>query len=160
MTNWTEDEEHCTAAEDYRQARTVCTELGITLHRADFSAAYRQQVFSEFLREHRAGRTPNPDVLCNRHIKFGTFLEHARRLGAEGIATGHYARIASDGAAPLLMSIDRQKDQTYFLHAVPAAALLQTLFRSAPAPRMRCATWPTLRACQTTIDPTVPGSVL
>ena len=106
----------------------MCTELGIPLHRADFSAAYREQVFSEFLREHRAGRTPNPDVLCNRHIKFGTFLDHARRLGAEGIATGHYARIASDGAAPLLMSIDRQKDQTYFLHAVPAAAFLQTLF--------------------------------
>lgn len=128
MTNWSGDEEYCTAAEDYRQARAVCGELGIVLHHADFSAAYREQVFSEFLREHRAGRTPNPDVLCNRHIKFGTFLEHARRLGADGIATGHYARRSADPAAPLLTSVDRRKDQTYFLHAVSAPALAQTLF--------------------------------
>ncbi|MFO1355661.1 MAG: hypothetical protein U1F72_05910 [Gammaproteobacteria bacterium] len=91
MTNWEDADAYCTAADDLQAARRVCDELGIPLHQANFSTAYREQVFAGFLAECRAGRTPNPDVLCNRHIKFGTFLGHARRLGAWRIATGHLA---------------------------------------------------------------------
>jgi len=128
MTNWEDGDAYCTAADDYQAARRVCAELGIPLHRANFSAAYREQVFAEFLAGYQAGHTPNPDVLCNRHIKFGAFLEHARRLGAERIATGHYARIDARGPVRLLKAADRDKDQTYFLHAVPGEALRQALF--------------------------------
>jgi tRNA-specific 2-thiouridylase len=128
MTNWDDDDACCSAAEDYQAARRVCAELGIPLHRADFSTEYRRQVFDEFLREYRAGRTPNPDVLCNRHIKFGIFLEYSRRLGAKRIATGHYARLGGGGGVRLLQAVDRHKDQTYFLHAVTAEALGSTLF--------------------------------
>ncbi|MGD9341458.1 MAG: tRNA 2-thiouridine(34) synthase MnmA [Chromatiales bacterium] len=130
MVNWEEDEEgYCTAAADYRDAATVCGRLGIPLHRANFAPDYRERVFAYFLREYQAGRTPNPDVLCNREIKFGVFLNYARRLGAELIATGHYARVrhGSDATA-LLKGLDQNKDQSYFLHAVDAAALAQTLF--------------------------------
>ncbi len=128
MTNWAEGDAYCSAAEDYRAARRVCDELGIPLHRADFSAEYRAQVFSVFLREYRAGRTPNPDVLCNRHIKFGCFLDYAERLGAGQIATGHYARRGGADGQRLLIAADRKKDQTYFLHAVDRDALCRTLF--------------------------------
>ena len=128
MTNWDEDDAYCTAADDYQSARQLCNELGIPLHRANFSVAYRQQVFTNFLREYAAGRTPNPDVLCNRHIKFGSFLEHARRLGAQRIATGHYAQLETTQGVRLLKGADLQKDQTYFLHSVEPDALLQVLF--------------------------------
>lgn len=127
MNNWSEDEDgYCSSAEDFQQARAVCELLGIPLHHADFSREYRERVFAGFLADYRAGLTPNPDVPCNREIKFGSFLEHARRLGAHRIATGHYARTDSTGR--LLRAADRDKDQTYFLHAVPAAALRQALF--------------------------------
>jgi tRNA-uridine 2-sulfurtransferase len=127
MSNWAEDEEgYCQSAEDFQDARAVCDLLGIPLHRADFSREYRDRVFAAFLDGYRAGITPNPDVLCNREIKFGTFLEHALRLGAARIATGHYAR--TDGSGRLLRAADAAKDQTYFLHAVPAAALARTVF--------------------------------
>ncbi len=92
MANWEEDDSYCTIAEDYQDARAVCRELDIPLHRVNFAAEYRQRVFDYFLQEYQAGRTPNPDVLCNREIKFGVCLGHARRLGAERLATGHYAR--------------------------------------------------------------------
>lgn len=128
MTNWEDDAAHCTAAADFQAARRVCKELDIPLHRANFSAAYREQVFADFLAEYRAGRTPNPDVLCNRHIKFGAFLEHARRLGASRIATGHYARLEINATVRLLKAADEHKDQTYFLHAVPGTALRHALF--------------------------------
>ncbi len=130
MTNWAEEDAYCTAAADYQSARRVCNELGIPLHRADFSAAYRREVFAGFLAEYAAGRTPNPDVLCNRHIKFGSFLEQARRLGAQRIATGHYARLSADAdtGTRLLKAADAGKDQTYFLHAVEPAALAQAMF--------------------------------
>lgn len=128
MTNWDEDEGYCTAAEDYQQARRVCQQLGIPLHRVRFAGEYRERVFAEFLREIRAGRTPNPDVLCNRLIKFGSFLNHAQRLGAERIATGHYARVAPGEPAALLEACDAAKDQTYFLHTVDCAALAVTRF--------------------------------
>jgi len=127
MNNWAEDEEgYCQAAEDFQQAREVCELLGIPLHRADFSREYRERVFAAFLEGYREGVTPNPDVLCNREIKFGSFLEHALRLGADAIATGHYAR--TDGHGRLLRAADADKDQTYFLHAVSRAALARTVF--------------------------------
>lgn len=131
MTNWDgDDDAYCTNAEDLRSAADVCRELGIVLHRVNFAARYRDTVFRYFLDEYRAGRTPNPDVLCNREIKFGEFLRYARRLGAEAIATGHYARVRRDdeGRPQLLKGVDPQKDQSYFLHAVPEAALAITHF--------------------------------
>ncbi|BAU48808.1 tRNA (5-methylaminomethyl-2-thiouridylate)-methyltransferase [Sulfurifustis variabilis] len=131
MKNWEEDDtaERCAAAEDYRAAHAVCDHLGIPLHAVNFSAEYWDRVFRYFLEEHRAGRTPNPDVLCNKEIKFRAFLEHAQTLGAGRIATGHYARVASrDGRWRLLKAADRQKDQTYFLYTLGRAQLSRTLF--------------------------------
>jgi tRNA-specific 2-thiouridylase len=126
MRNWDEDEDgYCTAAADLQDARRVCEELGIPLHAVTFAAQYRDRVFAHFLEELQAGRTPNPDVLCNREIKFGVCFEHAFRLGAALFATGHYAR-SKDGR--LLRAADGNKDQTYFLHTVPGAMLRRTLF--------------------------------
>src|SRR5246127_4947684 len=129
MSNWEEDDDgYCTAAQDFQDARAVAAELGIPLHRASFARQYREQVFSEFLREHRAGRTPNPDVLCNREIKFGAALEWARRLGASHFATGHYARLEpAPGGTALCKARDRAKDQSYFLHAVARSELSRTV---------------------------------
>jgi tRNA-uridine 2-sulfurtransferase len=129
MSNWEEDDDgYCTAAQDFQDARAVAAELGIPLHRASFAREYRERVFARFLSEHRAGRTPNPDVLCNREIKFGVALTWAQRLGASHFATGHYARLraAPDGVA-LCRARDAAKDQSYFLHAVPRAGLARTL---------------------------------
>ncbi len=129
MTNWDDDDGYCTAAADLQDARHVCERLDIPLHHVNFAAQYRDRVFSEFLADYRAGRTPNPDVLCNREIKFGVFREYAKRLGGELIATGHYARTATiDGGAALFKARDTAKDQSYFLHSVPAAALCETVF--------------------------------
>ncbi len=129
MTNWEDDDVYCTAAEDLQDARRVCDRLDIPLHHVNFSAEYRDRVFEYFLDEYRAGRTPNPDVLCNREIKFGVFREYAKRLGGERLATGHYARIATiDGKPALLKGKDAGKDQSYFLHAVAADALAETVF--------------------------------
>ena len=129
MTNWEDDDGYCTAAEDLQDARRICEQLGIPLHHVNFSKQYRDRVFEYFLAEYRAGRTPNPDVLCNREIKFGVFLEYARRLGGELLATGHYARTATiDGEPALLKGADRGKDQSYFLHAVSADAIAATVF--------------------------------
>lgn len=130
MFNWSEDEAgRCQAADDFEAAQSACDILGIPLHRADFSAEYRERVFQHFLDGYAAGRTPNPDVLCNREIKFDMFLHHAQRLGADRIATGHYARIRFvDGKPQLLRGIDSNKDQSYFLAAVPSSALEHTLF--------------------------------
>lgn len=130
MSNWEEDEEgYCTSAEDYQDARKAAQRLGIPLHKVSFAGEYRDRVFQYFLDEYRAGRTPNPDVLCNREIKFGVFFEYAQRLGAELVATGHYARLVNDThGAHLLKGRDGDKDQSYFLHAAPARALSRTLF--------------------------------
>ncbi|HSD73206.1 MAG TPA: tRNA 2-thiouridine(34) synthase MnmA [Steroidobacteraceae bacterium] len=130
MSNWEEDEAgYCTAADDYRDARRVCEVLDIPLHKVSFAAQYRERVFAHFLREYRAARTPNPDVLCNREIKFGICREYARRLGAEFFATGHYARLVRDGARHrLLKGCDTAKDQSYFLHSIDPAVLAQVLF--------------------------------
>ncbi|NND45352.1 MAG: tRNA 2-thiouridine(34) synthase MnmA, partial [Xanthomonadales bacterium] len=119
----------CTAEADAADAREVAGRLGLTLHTRNFAAEYWDQVFEEFLAEYRAGRTPNPDILCNREIKFKTFLEHAEDLGAETIATGHYARTESrDGVTRLLRGKDVNKDQSYFLYAVGHQQLARTLF--------------------------------
>ena len=130
MSNWEEsaDDIWCTAAQDFQDARAVAERLGIPLHRVSFAAEYRARVFEHFLAEHRAGRTPNPDVLCNREIKFGAALAYARRLGGARLATGHYARlIESPGGVELHKARDAAKDQSYFLHAVPPSELAQTL---------------------------------
>jgi tRNA-specific 2-thiouridylase len=130
MSNWEDgDDAYCTTAADFQDARRVCDMLGIALHRASFAAQYRERVFEHFLREYAAGRTPNPDVLCNREIKFGVCLDYMHRLGADALATGHYARLQHTPRGPrLLKAVDGAKDQSYFLHAVAPSALSKTLF--------------------------------
>ncbi|NZA27930.1 tRNA 2-thiouridine(34) synthase MnmA [Luteimonas sp. SJ-92] len=130
MQNWADDGSgDCRADEDRRDAVAVCGRLGIPIHFRDFSAEYWRGVFEHFIAEYAAGRTPNPDVLCNREIKFAHFLEAARDLGAERIATGHYARIdRSGGRWRLLRASDAGKDQSYFLHQLGQAQLAATVF--------------------------------
>jgi tRNA-specific 2-thiouridylase len=129
MTNWEDDDGYCTAAADLQDARRICEQLAIPLHHVNFARDYRERVFEYFLTEYRAGRTPNPDVLCNREIKFGVFRTHAKRLGAEWLATGHYARIRRVGpSVQLWKAVDGNKDQSYFLHAVTEEAFAETLF--------------------------------
>ncbi len=130
MVNWEEDEEaYCTAAADFQDARRVCEDLDIPLHKVNFAREYRERVFQYFLDEYEAGRTPNPDVLCNREIKFGVFKDYARRLGATQVATGHYARSQkTDDGWQLLKAADQTKDQTYFLAAVDQAGLADSIF--------------------------------
>jgi len=129
MTNWEDEDGYCTAAEDLQDARNVCEQLQIPLHHVNFAKQYRDRVFEYFLDEYRAGRTPNPDVLCNREIKFGVFRDYAKRLGGELLATGHYARTAVVADQPVLLkAADLNKDQSYFLHAVSADALAETVF--------------------------------
>ena len=131
MKNWDEDDgtEYCTAEADYADAASVCEALGIPLHSANFAAEYWDDVFAAFLADYRAGRTPNPDVLCNREIKFKVFLDYAAALGFETIATGHYARRSAPSQPfQLLRAVDDAKDQTYFLQAVPKGQLARCLF--------------------------------
>ncbi len=131
MKNWEEDDRRgeCAAAVDAADAQAVADVLGIELHRRNFAAEYWDNVFEDFLAEHRAGRTPNPDILCNREIKFRTFLDHARDLGAEKIATGHYVRSdCRDGVCRLLRGRDHNKDQSYFLYTIGQEQLACTLF--------------------------------
>ncbi len=129
MTNWEDDDGYCTAAADLQDARQVCEQIDIPLHHVNFATQYRDRVFKSFLNEYKAGRTPNPDVLCNREIKFGVFRDYAKRLGGELQATGHYAKVASRvGEAELWKATDKSKDQSYFLHAVSVSALAQTVF--------------------------------
>lgn len=131
MKNWEEDDgtEYCTAREDLADAQAVCDALGIRLHTANFAAEYWDRVFEHFLAEYRAGRTPNPDILCNKEIKFRAFLDYAMVLGADYIATGHYARRSEDPvSAKLLKGRDGNKDQSYFLHAVSGRQIAKTLF--------------------------------
>ena len=131
MKNWEEDDRfgECTAAEDAADARAVAESIGLQLHTRNFASEYWDNVFEEFLNEYRVGRTPNPDILCNREIKFKTFLEHAEQLGAQTIATGHYVRSdQKDGKYRLLRGVDHNKDQSYFLYAVGHQQLAKTLF--------------------------------
>ena len=133
MKNWEDDDddEYCSTRQDFLDAASVADVLGIEIEHVNFAAEYKDRVFAEFLREHQAGRTPNPDVLCNAEIKFKAFLDHAMRLGADSIATGHYARVrlnAATGRHELLKGLDPGKDQSYFLHRLNQAQLAQTLF--------------------------------
>lgn len=131
MKNWEDDDDAttCTAEEDLADAKLVSAELGIPLHQVNFSKEYRQQVFDDCLREFAAGRTPNPDILCNQHIKFKAFLDYARRLGADLVATGHYARInRTPEGWQLLKGQDRSKDQSYFLYTLGQEQLAHSLF--------------------------------
>jgi len=138
MQNWEEDERfgECHAERDRADAVRICAKLGIPFHARNFAAEYWDRVFAHFLAEYRAGRTPNPDVLCNREIKFKTFLEHARALGAEKIATGHYARNDErDGRQRLLRGRDGNKDQSYFLYTLGQQQLAATLFPIGELPK-------------------------
>lgn len=131
MKNWEEDDrfDECPATQDAADARAIAESLGIEIHTRNFAAEYWDNVFEEFLDEYRAGRTPNPDILCNREIKFKTFMQHAAALGADKIATGHYVRTDSkDGKSRLLRGRDHNKDQSYFLYAVGHEQLAKTLF--------------------------------
>ena len=131
MKNWEEDDApgYCAAAEDLAEAQAVADRLGIRLRSVNFASEYWDRVFSDFLAEYRAGRTPNPDVLCNREIKFKAFLDYATGLGADYIATGHYARGHRDAAGcHLMQAADTAKDQTYFLFMLGQAALCRSLF--------------------------------
>ncbi|MCK9517282.1 MAG: tRNA 2-thiouridine(34) synthase MnmA, partial [Ottowia sp.] len=153
MKNWEDDDDegHCTSRQDFLDAAAVADVLGIELEHVNFASEYKDRVFAEFLREYRAGRTPNPDVLCNAEIKFKAFLDHAVAMGADRIATGHYARVrcvATDAGEPvgqngtsrasahdgtrvrfeLLKGLDAAKDQSYFLHRLTQAQLAKSLF--------------------------------
>ena len=132
MKNWEEDDDtdYCTAAADLADAQAVCDKLGIKLHKINFAAEYWDNVFEHFLNEYKAGRTPNPDILCNKEIKFKAFLEYAAEdLGANYIATGHYVRrLGADDNAQLLRGLDANKDQSYFLYTLSSKQVGQSLF--------------------------------
>jgi len=131
MKNWEEDDtdEHCTAEQDLNDAQSVCDTLQIPLHTVNFSSEYWDRVFEYFLAEYKAGRTPNPDIMCNKEIKFKAFLDYALHLGADAIATGHYARIThTNNIYQLRKGLDQNKDQSYFLYALGQYPLSKSLF--------------------------------
>lgn len=131
MKNWEDDDdaEYCSTRQDWLDAVSVADVIGVDIEAVNFAAEYKDRVFAEFLREYEAGRTPNPDVLCNAEIKFKAFLDHALKLGADFIATGHYARVRENaGKFELLKAVDASKDQSYFLHRLNQAQLSKTLF--------------------------------
>ena len=130
MKNWEDDDDdqYCSTRQDLIDAAAAADVIGIELEAVNFAAEYKDRVFAEFLREYSAGRTPNPDVLCNAEIKFKAFLDHAVRLGAERIATGHYARVEGHGRYRLLKGRDGAKDQSYFLHRLTQAQLARVVF--------------------------------
>ncbi len=131
MKNWEEDDtsEYCSAEVDLADAQSVCDQLGIKLHTVNFSAEYWDRVFEYFLEEYKSGRTPNPDIMCNKEIKFKAFLNYAIDLGADYIATGHYARIGTNNhEISMLKGVDDNKDQTYFLYTLGQLQLSKTLF--------------------------------
>ena len=144
MKNWEDDDsddengKYCSSNIDFVDAASVADVLGIEIEHVNFAAEYKDRVFAEFLREYAAGRTPNPDILCNAEIKFKAFLDHAMRLGAERIATGHYARVRLNeqtGKHELLKGLDPLKDQSYFLHRLNQAQLSKTLFPVGELPK-------------------------
>jgi len=138
MKNWEDDdsEEYCSARQDWLDVVSVADLIGIDVEAVNFAAEYRERVFADFLREYAAGRTPNPDVLCNAEIKFKAFLDHAMSLGADAIATGHYARVRHlDGRVQLLKAVDATKDQSYFLHRLTQKQLANVLFPLGEIPK-------------------------
>ena len=131
MKNWTNSAPNieCTTEADFKDAEEVCDQIGIPLHMANFSSDYWDKVFKRFLSDHHEGLTPNPDILCNKEIKFRAFLDYCMEIGADYIATGHYAKISSkDGTTKLLRGMDTKKDQSYFLHQVTGEDLSKTIF--------------------------------
>lgn len=132
MKNWDDTDENgvCTATEDYDDVIKVCNQIGIPYYAVNFEKQYWDKVFTYFLEEYKAGRTPNPDVMCNKEIKFKAFLEHAMNLGADYLATGHYARIdrSGDGEVKMLRGVDDNKDQTYFLNQLSQEQLAHVMF--------------------------------
>ena len=129
MQNWEDDDEHCTARQDYRDAASVASRLGIELTTVNFADEYWERVFAHFLEEYSAGRTPNPDILCNKEIKFAAFLDHARNQGADAIATGHYVRSGGNNqSVTMLRGLDTNKDQSYFLYTLNQEQLRPSLF--------------------------------
>lgn len=131
MKNWDDTDENgvCTATEDYEDVIAVCNQIGIPYYAVNFEKQYWDKVFTYFLEEYKAGRTPNPDVMCNKEIKFKAFLEHAMNLGADYLATGHYARVEErDGEVVMLRGVDNNKDQTYFLNQLTQAQLSKVMF--------------------------------
>ncbi len=142
MKNWEDDDdsEYCSTRQDWLDAASVADLIGVDIEAVNFAAEYKDRVFADFLREYSAGRTPNPDVLCNAEIKFKAFLDHAMSLGAERIATGHYARVrrvdeAAGARYELLKALDASKDQSYFLHRLNQAQLARTLFPLGEIPK-------------------------
>ena len=138
MKNWEDDDdgEYCSTRQDLVDVASVCDVIGIDLEVVNFAAEYKDRVFSEFLREYSAGRTPNPDILCNAEIKFRAFLDHAIAMGANRIATGHYAGVRErDGRFELLKAADATKDQSYFLHRLTQGQLSRTMFPLADTPK-------------------------
>jgi tRNA-specific 2-thiouridylase len=139
MKNWEDDDdsEFCSSRQDWIDAASVADVVGVDIEAVNFAAEYKDRVFAEFLREYQAGRTPNPDVLCNAEIKFKAFLDHAMKLGADLIATGHYARVRENpaGKFELLKAFDATKDQSYFLHRLNQAQLSKTLFPLGEIPK-------------------------
>ena len=131
MKNWEDDDsdEYCSSRQDLLDAVSVADTIGIPIEAVNFAAEYKERVFSYFLREYQAGRTPNPDILCNSEIKFKAFLDHAIQLGADVIATGHYAQVReADGLFQLLKAADDSKDQSYFLHRLNQSQLGHAMF--------------------------------
>ncbi|UFJ42698.1 tRNA 2-thiouridine(34) synthase MnmA [Brevibacillus humidisoli] len=140
MKNWDDTDEfgHCTAEDDFQDVRRVCDQIGIPYYTVNFEKEYMEKVFAYFLDEYKKGRTPNPDVMCNREIKFGEFLDKALQLGADYIATGHYARVEYlDGEYKLLRGVDSNKDQTYFLNALGQSQLAKTMFPIGHLPKQQ-----------------------
>ena len=142
MKNWEDDDdsEYCSTRQDWLDAASVADVVGVDIEAVNFAAEYKDRVFADFLREYSAGRTPNPDVLCNAEIKFKAFLDHAMSLGADHIATGHYARVRkvtdeSGERYELLKALDHTKDQSYFLHRLNQAQLAKTLFPLGEIPK-------------------------
>ena len=151
MKNWEDDDdgEYC-STRDWIDVVSVADLIGIDVEAVNFAAEYKDRVFAEFLREYSAGRTPNPDVLCNAEIKFKAFLDHAMSLDAEMIATGHYARVRErDGRFELLKAFDHTKDQSYFLHRLNRRNCRRRCSRSARSRRRRCARSPRRSGCRT-----------
>ncbi|MGD8189712.1 tRNA 2-thiouridine(34) synthase MnmA [Brevibacillus ginsengisoli] len=140
MKNWDDTDENgfCTAEEDFQDVRRVCEQIGIPYYTVNFEKEYMEKVFQYFLDEYKNGRTPNPDVMCNREIKFGEFLSKVMSLGADYVATGHYARVENiDGEFKLMRGVDQNKDQTYFLNALGQEQLSKTMFPIGHLPKQR-----------------------
>ena len=159
MKNWEDDDtgEYCASREDLVDAVAVAEAIGIEIDVVNFSSEYKERVFSDFLREYQAGRTPNPDVLCNAEIKFRAFLDHAISLGADWIATGHYAQVReADGLYQLLKAEDGTKDQSYFLYRLDQSQLAGRCSRSVSSTSATYAKWRAARVSRSTTRRTRP----